>query len=232
MAESKSNILNKKNGFNVMVNMYIIRYMYSHLDKATAFKHKEAKRKKSISFNKEVMRISGPRMNNILHGVNFEMSANEVERFNSMFNISKEHFLKNGIVIEVYSLTVDDWKCYFNEFYYTDFEINIPKQAKKERIKKVEKKLKELVSKDTINHEYETDTAVYRIYYYFKNGVAYQEETRLTKFCKSLSQLKVSDWEEMEEDMELLEKYQGILSQHLHYINVTIDYKRLKTNSK
>ena len=89
MGESKRYIMNKKNGFNVMVNMYIIRYLYSHVEKSGRFMDGEDKRKKSIDFYKKVINISRQRMGRMLQGINFEMSADERKELCRIFYIKR-----------------------------------------------------------------------------------------------------------------------------------------------
>lgn len=45
---------------------------------------------------------------------------------------------------------------------------------------------------------------------------------------KLLSQLSFSDWEEIEDNVDSLEHYQGLLEKHSHYVKVVTEYKRLK----
>ena len=54
----------------------------------------------------------------------------------------------------------------------------------------------------------------YHIFYYFKQGTTYIEESKLRKFLKALSQLSLSDWEEIEDDIDSLEHYQNIILNH------------------
>ena len=66
MAERKGNMANKDNAFNIMVNLYIIRYLYRHMEKASVFMDATGQRKKTIGFDIEV-HLSRQRIINILH---------------------------------------------------------------------------------------------------------------------------------------------------------------------
>lgn len=228
MAKSKRNILNKNSAFNVMVNMYITRYIYSHIDKASVFMDEYAKRKKSIDFHAEVVGISRPRMGRILHGENFEMSSVDRERLSSMFGISEKYYEGGNSIMEIHLLQEMDWKCFFNEYFYTDFEIELPERVKDDSVLKVEQALNRLKKKGVIENEYDTDSPIYRVSYYFRNGVTYKEESRLTRFLKSLSDLQLSDWEEIEGDIEKLKYSSELLAKHNDYVNVVTRYKELK----
>lgn len=232
MGESRRYIMNKKNGFNVMVNMYIIRYLYSHIEKSSRFMDSENKKKKSIDFYENVIHISKPRMIRMLHGMDFEVSANERKELCRIFYIKEDYFLKNGLFMEVHLLDEIDWKCFFNEKYDTLFQLNLSNRVKQEKIKKVKENLKYLVKKDVIENEYEHDSPIYRIYHYFHKGNIYKEESRLTRFLRELSNLQLSDWEDIEMDIVELNKYQKMMAEHTNYITVITDYHNLKAGHK
>ena len=230
MADAQRYILNKNNGFNVMVNLYIIRFLYSHMEKADCFEVKGSMRKKSIDFYKSVVEISRQRMARMLCGGNFEMTSEDRKRLSNMFGISEKYFIKDGDCIQLGRLEENDWKCYFNERYCTGYNIPDFDRIKKRHISNVENILKELCKKGALERDYDTGTPIYHIFYYFKKGTTYIEESKLRKFLKALSQLSLSDWEEIEDDIDSLEHYQNILEKHNRYIKIVAEYKRLKQN--
>lgn len=228
MAEMKRYILDKNNGFNVIVNLYIIRYLYSHMKKATCFEIADSERKKSVDFYNNVVGITRQRMSRMLQGARFEMSAEDRKRLSGMFGISENYFERDGKCFQLGRLEITDWECYFNDRYDAGYNVYDYDRIKNRHISKVEETLKGLCSKGALERDYETSTPVYYVYYYFKNGTTYTEESNLRKFLKLLSQLSFSDWEEIEDNVDSLEHYQGLLEKHSHYVKVVAEYKRLK----
>ena len=227
MENEKRYILDKNNGFNVMVNLYILRYMYSHMNKAECFEDATGMRKKSQDFHTTIINISRQRLSRILNGERFEISKEERANLCNMFGIEAKYFLRNGEIISIRTLEENDWKCFFNYTFYLDYEVGVPNKKRDELVEKVTSALKTLANEKVVLSEYESDTPVYRIYYYYKNGVTYKEESRLTRFLKALSQLRISDWDELE-DLEQMKNYAEMLSKHTDYVNVVIDYHRLR----
>lgn len=231
MEETKRYILDKNNGLNVMVNLFIIRYMFSHLEKASCFEVKDSMRRKSIDFYKGVVGISRQRMIRLLHGQNFEMPSANRKRLSSMFGIPEKYFEREGKCFQLGRLEEIDWKCYFNEEYGTAYDIPDYDRIKRRHIPKVKETLEGLWKKGALERDYDTGTPVYHIFYYFKQGTTYKEESKLTKFLKALSQLSLSDWEEIEDDIDRLEHYQRILEKHNQYVRAVAEYKRLKQDN-
>ena len=83
---------------------------------------------------------------------------------------------------------------------------------------------------DKIANEYADDTALFKIYYYWENGTPYTANSRLTRFVVELQKIKISDWEEKEENIVELKQYQKLLARHADYLKKVIDYKEAKMN--
>ncbi len=88
--------------------------------------------------------------------------------------------------------------------------------------KKVEESLKKLIQKNHVADNYSTKTAVYRIYYFFENGVVFKEVSTLNRFLESLELLKISDWEELEKNPESMRKYVDLLGKHYGYASAYV----------
>lgn len=224
--ENNKIIFSKNNALHIMVNLYIIRYLYSHLDKAECFMIK-SQRKKSRNYN-EIIGISRPRMDRIFHGENFTISKKERENICSMFHIQDTFFQKDGSFMQIHMLDETDWQCFFNIKYYTDIPIGFNTKEEQKNADKVINVLKKLVIKGIIENEYDTQTPIYRIYYYFKNGTTYQEESRLTKFLKALSDLNISDWDELEGNLDQMIRCGDMLEKHTKYVKSAITYKQMR----
>lgn len=219
MAESKRYILDRANGINVMANLYIIRYLYHHIDKAECFLADDRRRRKSIDFYGEILHMSRQRVQRVFRGDSFELSARHRNQLSNMFGIDEEYFLKNGKTMSIHLLDSLKWKLFF-ENRHNGTSTNVDKE--------IEKALKKLCEKDNIAQEYDTSTPIYRVYYYFKHGVRFQEESKIERFKKELLNLKLPDWEELENDIEQLEKCRDMLKKHYDYVKTVVDYKRMK----
>lgn len=209
-----------------MVNLFIIRYLYSHLDKAECFMEKSL-RKKSKNFYK-LMNISSERMARILHGENFNLTINEKEKFCGMFHVKENFFMEKGAIMPIQSVNETDWKCFFHINYQVRFNVMPSEKEKKENTEYVVKNLKKLSKKGTIENNYDTESPIFRIWYYFKNGTPYNEESRLTRFLRELSNLSISDWDELEDNLSQMQRYGDLLEKHVTYIKAAITYKSMK----
>ena len=231
MGESeRRNILVKEDGFNTRVNLFIIRHMYYHMKKAEQFMVEgEGKRKKSVDL-KTYISISAHRFTRMYKGENFELTADESKTIANCFNISADYFKKEGELIPVYGITRDDWKCYFYTHYGEDVSVwlvNTPSQ-KKEGEKKVADCLKKIINKKYIISHYDMDAPLYRIYYFFENGIAYKGTDILNKLLEDLKLLKISNWKEFADDPEMLKEYLYLLEKHCKYLKSYLECRELE----
>ena len=237
----RSNILSMENGFNTRVNLFIIRYLYYHMKKHSKFLKKgKGTRQASVDLNVYVG-ISRPRFTRIFSGENFEMAETQSRDISKLFNISADYFKKNGKLIEIHGIDRDDWKCYFNSEFRGSVimdeldeqttpkeEIEKWKKEKMARALKVDEKLQELVETNFVANHYDAKTALYRIHYFFKNGVAFTEVSTLNKFLKYLQLLKISDWKALKSNPEEMKKYLDMLEKHYEYINAYLKFIELE----
>lgn len=247
MTEKKGgrNILDITNGFHVMVNFYIMRYMYSHMDdKADGLGTygnymdiREESFYKTIGTTKQ-------RTLRILHGGRFEMTAEYVDLLVLRFGLERAYFdrigrsdgaggkIEVGRFIEVASVSIEDWKCFFDMKYETDFAVTEHPENLQAAAERVRVGLEKLMQAGTIENEYAKSSAVYRVYYFYKYGEPYQEETALIKFRKAINALKLSDWEEIEDKPEEMDEYKRVLEMHLNYLRIVSAYRRIKEETK
>ena len=136
MAERKGNMANEKNAFNIMVNLYIRRYLYRYMEKASVFMDTTGQRKKSIGFDIEV-HMSRQRIINILHG-RF-MLTEGIKQLSDKFNIEKKYFQANGKCIEIETLHEDNWKSFFNVNYGTTYKVDEEQGDEEKQSEKVKK---------------------------------------------------------------------------------------------
>lgn len=233
MGKSNRNILDRDSGFNIRVNLYIIRYMYSHMEKADVFMvNTNGKRRTSIDVYEYVV-ISRQRFARMLQGKNFELTKTEKDTIIGYYNINKDYFEKNGEIIPVHyfkenvfirDITREDWECYFAQQYGKESvgEIIMPDEEIKERIKILQDALSDIVGKDYVPRHYDTAMPLYRIYYFFAGGHTFKEVSTLNKFLDSLERLRISDWEELAKNPIEIKKYLPLLKRHYEYIDAYI----------
>ncbi len=230
MGESKRNILNKEDGFNTRVNLFIIRYMYYHMKKAEQFMVEgEGKRKRAVDL-KTYISISGHRFTRMYRGENFEITADESKTIANCFNISADYFKKEGELIPVYGVTRDDWKCYFYKHYGEKVSVQLVKTSndKDEGEKKIVNCLREITKKNYIVSHYDTDAPLYRIYYFFENGIAFKGTSVLNKLLEDLKLLKISNWKEFADDPKTLKEYLVLLEKHYKYLKAYLECRELE----
>lgn len=227
MAERKGNITTQKNGFNVMVNLYIIRYLYRNMEKGAVFMDESGQRRKDKDFYVEI-NISRQLLNHIFDG-RFILTK-KIKQLSAKFAIEPEYFQTNGKYIQIDDLTEHDWKIFFKTKYKTDFKVPLTPTVSAENKIKIENALKRLVDANVIENTYSAETALFKVHYYWKNGVAYVPKSKLTKFITELQELKLVDWEEKEQNIGELKQYQKLLAKHADYLKKVIDYKEAKMN--
>lgn len=230
MGASKRTILDIANGFNTRVNLYIIRKLYYRMDKADRFMTSGiGKRKASVDIKEEIL-ITRQRLDRIFCGYNFEMSSSESKTIAGLFNISTDYFKENGNLVSIHGITKEDWECFFSRQYGAESVTNIGKTKSEidAGMKKVYGALEEVLKKDRIEQLYDTNTALYRIRYYFKHGVAYREVGAFSKFLESLELIKISDWKELEKDPADMRKYLPLLKKHYEYASAYLKCRELE----
>lgn len=236
MAGVKRNLLDWEKGFNIVVNIYIIRYMYSHMaDKASLFMIEGSERRKSVDLYR-VIGVNRQKISRMVRGERFEVSRRDKEMITSTLGIGDEYFAEEGKYIELRSVSINDWKCFFESKYPViarrDLRARGTAKEREESIAKVQNALEGASRGDIVHKEYDTNTKVYQVYYYFRNGAVYQQETRLTAFLNALYDLQMTDWDDIEYDLGKLEKYSEKLNEHCKYLSVLLAYRRLKGNLK
>lgn len=225
----RTDILSREDGFNTRVNLFIIRYLYYHMKKASSFmKAGKGKRQMSVDI-KEYVGIPRQRFDRIFKGDNFQITEENAKDISGLFNISADYFKKSGLLIEIYGIDRNDWKCYFSQQYKGSVEsAPYTPKVRTDRAVEVDKKLCELIKGNYIAKHYDTKTTLYRIHYYFENGVAFKEVSPFNKFLENLQLIKISDWKELEYNPAEMAKYLPLLKKHYEYINAYLKCKELE----
>lgn len=229
--EAVKNKLDTETGFNTRVNLYIIKYLYRKLKKPDGFLEDiKTSTKKHLDIS-SIINITKPRLNRIINGENYCMPANESEYIAEIFNISKDYFKKNSLLISIHGITPIDWKCYFHQEKGDNIRtLNLSDAEIKDNHTKVDKALKDIIEPSYIPKHYDKEEELYHIYYYFTKGVAYKSDTPINQFLESLTTLKISDWKELTGSPEQLKEYQLLLKKHFEYISACLKIYELQKN--
>lgn len=240
MAEKKNANLRKSNkhlydmnsGLPIMINLYVIKYIYYHIDKADRFFEKKEKGKKPRAYPiyQAELPISRQRFDRINKGYQFEITSAESIFITDRFGINIKYFRKdNPDTFLLQEISQTEWKCFYNHEYEVGYEL--PSGYKKDIIKAKAEKVKavlERITKRGWEERIKKDDPLYAICYYFHYGVRYDAPSDIDLFRERASNLKVQEWdtlsiEQLKNDYEMLEK-------HCKYVKSLITIKELKEN--
>lgn len=224
--KSVRNLYDAETGLPIMINLYVIKYIYYHMKKADCFieERKTGRKPKSYEIYGNYIPMSRQRLDRINKGNIFEVTANESSELINRYGLEERYFRKESPdYFEIEGLTLSDWKCFYNDRYDVGYELSTAYKKDEEIIKnkagKIEKVLKEVIS-DFWNSELKQDNPVFAICYYFATGTRYGEERAVDKFRKIMREVRYSDWNNVE--LDLLNADFKLLKKHLNYISSVI----------
>lgn len=224
--KSVRNLYDAETGLPIMINLYVIKFIYYHIKKADCFieERKTGKKPKSYEIYGNYIPMSRQRFDRINKGNIFEVTANESRDLLNRFGLEEKYFRKESPdYFEIEGLTLSDWKCFYNDRYDVGYELPTAYKKDEEIIKnkagKIEKVLREVIS-DFWKSELKQDNPVFAICYYFATGTRYGEERAVDKFRKIMREVRYSDWNNVE--LDLLSDDFKLLKKHLNYISSVI----------
>lgn len=233
IAKCNRNLYNADSGLPIMINLYMIKYIYYHIKKADCFieKKQNGKKAKSRQIYGQEIPMSRQRMDRINSGMTFEVTAGEADYIVSRFGIDMRYFRKeNPIPFNMKDISQTDWKCFYKLRYDVDY--NLPSRYTRTKISSranaVENALKKL-TEDNWEESLKETNPLYAICYYFHYGKRFDELSRIEKLRNSLEAVSYTDWEK--EDIKVLKNDYLVLQKHCSYINslITIDKLRKET---
>lgn len=228
--KSVKNIYDYKTGLPIMINLYVIKYIYYHIAKADRFieKKETGKKPKAYEIYQNQIPMSRQRFDRINKGMTFEITSGEADIITERFGIDMKYFRKeNPIAFSIDGIVQSDWKCFYNERYECNYELpgTFKKTYVKERADKVEHRLKELISRDWESKLEKTDP-LYAICFYFHYGKRYDAPSSIDMLRQSLKAVEYKEWEKergstLGDDLALLEK-------HCDYIRALMTIDKLR----
>lgn len=238
MAENKSsekkrirNTFDGTTGLSVMINLYVIKYIYYHIEKHESFvlKHEDGKKAKHREIYKNIIPITRQRFDRINKGYNFEMSTREATEICERFGIDIKYFRRdNPVAFEIEGIDTNlDWKCFYNERYDGKYSISgeRKKEEKHQRAEKPEAVLDKLIHSDWENL-LDKDDPIYKICYYFHYGERTDKPDSRKVLRELLEEIAYSEWDEI--PVEELRELQNLMKRHYSYINSLVTIHKLR----
>ena len=230
--QSVKNIYDENTGFPIMVNLYVIKYIYYHIDKAPCFmdeNERGRKRKAFPIYSTSMFPISRQRLDRINKGYCFELTRREANSITGTYGIDIKYFRKEEPVqFDIKDISDTNWKCFYNKHYNGCYELPQLIEGKDDLIKKkadmVENALKEL----TVNWEQllKRDDPLFAVCHYFHYGIRFDKPDIITNLKEILSVLDLQEWDKAD-DVLLKEVYQ-LMDDHHQYISSLLALEKLR----
>lgn len=216
------------------INLFIIKYLYNHLENDGRF-YSNGKRRSRIPF-KIVLGggddsiFNGKWLSNVWSGENFTMSEKKRKVLSTMFALDESYFRsKETKVIEIEKeIDLNHWQSYFWKL--QDKDDSGLNMVQKQQAIKVEERL-ESITKHQLS-DFSEDDPVYRIRYYFRYGTGYDLNAAGRAKVKRCTQL-IEEIELKEIDglgLSELSEFEKALADIYGYVKATklIKTKKLK----
>ena len=228
--KSVKTIYDRNTGLSIMINLYVIKYIYYHIDKARCFIDEDERGKKRKSYPiycTDMLPVSRQRLNRINNGQCFEFTRAEANSITETFGIEMKYFRKDDpIAFEIDGIDETSWKCFYKSKYEVDYDLHIDFENEGDDIvkQKVEDILKDL-SKDW-EQKLKCDNPIFAICYYFKYGERFDRPNAIKSLKDILSELDYREWEK--ESTTSLSELLKLLRGHYNYINSLVTLNKLK----
>lgn len=220
-------------GLSIMINLYVIKYIYYHIDKARCFIDEDERGKKTKSYPiycTDMLPVSRQRLDRINKGKRFEFSRAEANSITETFGIEMKYFRKDDpIAFEIDGIDETSWKCFYKSRYDVDYDLHIDFENEGDDIveqlkQEVEDKLKEL-SMDW-EQKLKCDNPLFAICYYFHYGERFDRPNTIGNLKEILSTLDYREWET--ESIATLNEMLKLLRGHSTYINSLVSLDKLR----
>lgn len=232
VAKSTRHIYDYRTGLAIMVNLYIIKYIYYHIEKDDMFMEKKGlgRKGKADPIYGKLIPVSRQRFDRINKGLHFEFSVEEATKISDRFGIDIEYFKwDTPKMFEIEGISLDDWKYFYREKYGVKFEISGQTEKNINHISKVEERLKRIVATDWKNQTFKNDP-IYNICYYFHNGYRCDRLPRVDVFADILEKMTFEEWKGI--DLETRKTIGSLLRSHWKYIEALNTLEDTRNKSK
>lgn len=157
-------------GLSIMINLYVIKYIYYHIDKACCFIDEDERGKKTKSYPvycTDMLPVSRQRLDRINKGKRFEFSQAEANSITETFGIEMKYFRKDDpIAFEIDGIDETSWRCFYKSRYDVDYELQ---DNEDDEIKQCEQEVEDILKELSMDWEQKLkcDNPLFAICYYF-----------------------------------------------------------------
>ena len=170
MRKSVKTLYDGNTGLSIMINLYVIKYIYYHIDKARCFIDEDERGKKTKSYPvycTDMLPVSRQRLDRINKGKRFEFSRAEANSITETFGIEMKYFRKDDpIAFEIDGIDETSWKCFYKSRYDVDYELQ---DNEDDEIKQCEQEVEDILKELSMDWEQKLkcDNPLFAICYYF-----------------------------------------------------------------
>ena len=219
------NIYDRDTGFSIMINLYVIKYIYYHIDKALHFIDEEESVRKKKAFpiySTNMFPVSRQRFNRINHGKDFEFTRREANSITEAYGIDIKYFRKDDpVAFEINGISDIDWKCFYKTKYEVDYPL--PDGFENDESNNVELVLKALV--ENWETELKREDPLFAICYYFHYGQRFDKPNIIKDLKKLFNEMDYREWDK--ESITSLKEIMPFLKNHYNYVNSLLTLNRL-----
>ncbi|MCM1101156.1 MAG: hypothetical protein NC398_07200 [Acetatifactor muris] len=245
MADSKGtrksvkNLYDGNTGFPIIINLYVIKYLYYHIKKADCFMDEDYGRKAKAYpiYGTRGFPVSRQRFDRIKKGHTFEFTRGEADSVTETYGIDNIYFRKTEPVpFEIKGISDAEWKCFYNIKYEGHY--GLPDDIKKletvrqpEAIKKKSKKVEDALKGLAEGWEkLEHDNPVYAVCYYFHYGERFDKPDIIKNLKDILSVIAYREWDK--EDIGSLKEILSLMKGHYQYVSSLVTLNTLQEKQK
>lgn len=221
--KSVKNIYDGNTGFSLMINLYVIKYIYYHISKAPYFidEAEQGMKKKSIPiYSTTYFPLSRQRLDRINQGKSFELTRGEAESIITAYGIDIKYFRKDDpLAFVIDGIDETDWKCFYNSNYYGKYPLPSALQNNKDDIEKNASKVTGVL-KELVKHwedKLKKDDPVFAVCHYFHYGQRFDRPSAIKTLRDILGGLDYREWEK--EDEASINEMLKLLRGHYNYVN-------------
>lgn len=222
--KSVKNIYNENTGFAIRLNLYVIKYIYYHIDKADCFidgGESGKKRKSYPVYSTDMFPISRQRLDRINKGERFEFTRAEANTMAETYGIDIKYFRKDDpVAFGIEGIGETDWKCFYNCEYLCRYKLPVGvekegEDAVKKKAGRVKDALKGLAEK--WDKTLKKNDPLFAVCYYFRYGERADRPDTIENLKDILKRLDYTEWEK--ESVESLKEVYELFKGHYNYVN-------------
>lgn len=225
--KSKRNIYNQGEGIEIRANLYVIKYIYYHINKARCFyiesEREKGKKRISRSLYSDYLNISRQRFDRINNNYVFELTQSAMKDIIQQFGIGEEYFRKEDpVFFKIDGISSEDWKQFYDERHARLEEKVSQETCSEEAITKINEKLKKLVKSDW-NKNVADKTGVYAVLYFFSFGKTWDARSKIEAAMEMLTTINVMEWDDVAlKKLDKIKEYKDLLEKHYMYVDSVI----------